>query len=108
MEEVRTMKHRACTLAAVAAAAGLLIAGAGASPSTFTDPAGDSGAAPDVTAVAVSDASRALTIVVTAAGLTPGQSVDVYLNTDKNESTGSPTGSEFDVEIWQEDGSWGW
>jgi hypothetical protein len=102
------MNHVGFTLAAVAAA-GVLAAGAGAAPVSYSDPAGDSGAAPDITNVAVNDSGGALTIVVTAAAaLTPGQTIDVFLNTDKNDSTGSPSGSEFNVEAWQADGDWGW
>ena len=91
------------------AAAGLLAAGAGAAPAAFTDPAGDSGAAPDITNVAVSDnGAGSITVAVTASALAPGMDVDVFLNTDKNASTGSPGGNEVDLEVWQDADDWGW
>jgi hypothetical protein len=103
-------RKRHLTAAALAlAAAGVITAGAGASPASFTDPAGDSGAAPDITNVAVSDnGAGSVTVAVTASTLTSGASVDVYLNTDKNGSTGSPSGSELHLEAWQDTSDAGW
>src|SRR5947207_2191150 len=103
-------RKRHLTAAALAlAAAAVITAGAGASPASFTDPAGDSGAAPDITNVAVSDnGAGSVTVAVTASTLTSGASVDVYLNTDKNGSTGSPSGSELHLEAWQDPSDAGW
>src|SRR5436305_9215058 len=102
------MRHkrltRAGAAALVAAAAGLLAAAAGAGPAAFGDPAGDSGTAPDITNVAVSDtgAGGAISVGVTAAPLSAGGSIEVFLNTDKDDATGSPSGSELRLEVWQE------
>ena len=70
---------------------------------TFTDPTGDSQAAPDVTAVVINgDATTGtITFAVTVTGLDPPgadgltRNVTVFLDTDKNGSTGSSSGSEF-------------
>jgi hypothetical protein len=64
----------------------------------FTDPAGDSGGAPDITAVnAVNDASGNLTFTVTTNQ--PTVAADALLviafNTDKNNATGDSDGDEF-------------
>jgi hypothetical protein len=93
------------TLAALA-----LAAGGSAANAAFTDPSGDANGAPDITAISMSDVqgTGVLTVSVTASGLVPSTSVDVWLDTDKNSSTGSPSGSEFNLEIWQEADDWGW
>jgi hypothetical protein len=55
----------------------------------FTDPAGDAADAPDVTGVAVSnDAGGNILFHVTLANFTPESRVTIYLDTDKNASTG--------------------
>lgn len=106
---MRLEKRHAVAAAVLAlAVAGLLAAGAGAAPAAFTDPAGDSGAAPDITKVAVDDTAGSVTVAVTAGTLVPGTSVDVLLNTDKNDSTGSPSGFEYWLEVWQDASDWGW
>ena len=87
--------------------------GAASGPSvlTFTDPAGDSAGAPDITKVTITGDPAAGTIAfsLTATGLKPASTdglhrfVDVWLNTDRNRSTGS-SGDEYHVYVWT-DGS---
>jgi hypothetical protein len=70
---------------------------------TFTDPAGDASGAPDVTGVAITgdEATGMFTLSVSATGAVPAnpdgltRAVNVFLNTDKNNSTGSASGSEY-------------
>ncbi len=104
----RTRLLTLCATAFVLAA--LLGSGAAAGTGSFTDPTGDAAAAPDITSIALSDDARTglATLVVTASNLTPGGSVDVFLDTDKNGATGSPSGSEYWFEVWQEADDWGW
>ena len=62
---------------------------------SFTDPAGDAADAPDVTAVTVSnDTGGNILFHVTVANFTPESRVVIYLDTDKNASTGED-GSEY-------------
>jgi hypothetical protein len=78
---------------------------------TFSDVAGDAGGAPDVTSVVVSDvaATGTITIAVTAPGLAPVSDVHVFIDADKNASTGyAPLGIEYDVYVWQDTDKWGW
>lgn len=93
-------------------AAALAAGGGKASAATaaFTDPAGDAKGAPDISAVNVRDtpASGTITVSVTAAGFVPGTSIDVWLDTDKNGSTGSASGSEYTLDVWQDPDDWGW
>ena len=107
------------SLAGIAAAAGLALAGgfvsgasarvaASAGPATFTDPTSDvQGTAPDIATVSVSDnpANGTITFAVTAvgyAGASPDSQplVKVYLNTDKNDTTGAvdQLGAEYYLE----------
>ncbi|MFL5909679.1 MAG: hypothetical protein ACJ768_03795 [Gaiellaceae bacterium] len=76
-------------------------------PGTFIDAAGDSGTAPDITrVVAGANASGQMTFTVSFA--TPygaSSSLFVYLNTDKSQSTGDPSGADYrlgpaGLEIW--------
>ena len=83
---------------------------------SFTDPAGDAEAgAPDLTAVTINGdpANGTITVTVTAPGYTPvaqdalERDVDVWLDTDKNTSTGSTSGSEYVLNGWNDStGSW--
>jgi len=79
---------------------------------TFTDPAGDSSTAPDITQVAVSDvaATGMIRIAVTAAGMTPTTTrFFVFLDTDMNPSTGYGDGSEYALSVEQDDqGAFWW
>ena len=79
--------------------------------STFTDVAGDAGGAPDITSVALSDvaATGTITIAVTAPGLAPVSDVHVFIDSDRNASTGyAPVGIDYDVYVWQDTDKWGW
>ena len=107
------MKTKARFTAGIASLflAALALAGGGsAANGAFTDPGGDANGAPDITAISMTDVqgTGALTVSVTASGLAPSTSVDVWLDTDKNSSTGSPCGCEYNLEIWQEADDWGW
>lgn len=70
---------------------------------TFSDSAGDSGAAPDLTSVTINGdpATRTLTLTVTAAGYLPAtpdameRDIDVFLDTDRNDATGAPCGCDY-------------
>ena len=104
--------------AAAFAASGMVLAlsglagAAGSAPSTltFTDAAGDVAGAPDLTKVAVNgDASSGtITFQVTATGLAlpsadgSNRIIDLWLNTDRNDATGSPGGNEYDLFAWTE------
>lgn len=89
---------------------------AAAAPSvlTFTDGTGDASGAPDITNVTVSgDANTgALTFAVTVTGYLPTspglvRGVAVLLNTDRNDSTGSPSGDEYGLGAWNDaTGDW--
>jgi hypothetical protein len=92
---------------------------AGAAPSgsaTFTDPAGDAQGGPDITRVAVSGdaATGLLTLTVTASGYAAAVSgglerdISVWLDTDRNSSTGDPDdGSEYGLLAWNDaSGRW--
>ncbi len=86
-------------------AASLLAATATASsrvtapPSTFTDPTGDSGTAPDVTNVSVTndDHGNYTFTVAFAAAYGDAGGVQLFLDTDKNPATGDPqsTGTDY-------------
>ena len=83
-------------------------AGGGPSMLAFTDSAGDATGAPDMTKVAINGdaASGTITFGVTAAGLAlpsadgSQREVDLWLNTDRNDSTGSPAGNEYALNVW--------
>jgi len=105
----------------VALALGGLAGAAGSGPSAlaFTDPTGDNGGAPDITKVAVNgDAtSGTLTFSITASGLAlpaadgTAREVDLWLNTDRNPSTGSPNGNEYVLFVDNDStdaGQWTW
>ncbi|HYA09058.1 MAG TPA: hypothetical protein VEG24_05670, partial [Gaiellaceae bacterium] len=91
-------------------AGAMVVTPAAGAASSFSDPAGDSGGAPDITSVVLSDvpASGTVTFAVTATGLVPSTEVDIYVDTDKNASTGSPSGAEYNLFVWQESDDWGW
>jgi len=91
-----------CCAAVVAAAASGSSALHTAGPSTFSDPAGDAGDAPDLTTVAVSnDANGLITFVVTYQAPPSGtMGTDIYIDADRNGSTGDPNtaGAEWDLQ----------
>jgi len=104
---------RGLTLAAALTAALALstiagAAGTGPSTITFTDATGDATGAPDITNVAVQgDAtSGTITFAATVTGLAlpaadgSQRAVDLWLNTDRNDSTGSGAGNEYDLYFW--------
>src|SRR4051794_33384207 len=109
MKRLLTFGATALALAAsVVGGASALTAGG---PASFTDPVGDAKGAPDITAVSVADntGSGSVTLSVTATAWPLDGDVDLYLNTDRNESTGSPSGSEYRVYYWRSpDGHFGW
>lgn len=92
---VRTRKWAPALLLATAGALVLAGVAGAANSATFTDPAGDSTLAPDITQLAVSnDDSGTLTFRVTfgAGGLTPGlplEHLGVALDLDQNPDTGT-------------------
>lgn len=83
---------------------------------TFTDPAGDAEtAAPDITSITINSdpATGALAISITATGYQPAtpdgleRDVFMWLDTDKNGSTGSSSGSEYVLVRWNDSsGAW--
>src|SRR5262245_13405951 len=98
----------ACIVLALLAVSGSASAGSGA----FSDPAGDVAAAvPDIGSVTVNGdpATGTVTVMVSATGYLPPvadgleRGVDVWLDTDRNESTGDPTdGTEYALEAWND------
>lgn len=82
------------TIAVIAVSvAALLLAGTATAETTYTDPAGDSGTAPDVTQVVVSDGVGLIAFRVTVP-LVPSTNIVLLLNTDRNALTGKD-GDEF-------------
>ena len=80
-------------LAAVFASACVLTSAV--ADTAFTDPAGDAAEAPDVTGVTVSnDTGGNILFHVALTNFTPESLVQVYLDTDKNASTGDD-GSDY-------------
>jgi hypothetical protein len=112
------MFNRATRLGVVAAAAlaASLLFGMSASAGTgsFTDPAGDGKGAPDITAVSLtSDATGTVQLTVTVPGLeaidgAQNPVVAVFFDTDKNGSTGSPGGDEYNLFYWRTADDSGW
>lgn len=109
----------AALIAALAVSALAGAAGAGPSTITITDATGDATGAPDVTHVGVSGdaASGTMTFTVTATGLAlpaadgSQRSVDLWLNTDRNDQTGSGAGNEYDLSVWSDSTDptqWNW
>jgi hypothetical protein len=84
----------------------VLVTGASAAQ-TYTDPVGDSGAAPDITTVfANNDVAGTIALSVTVANqadLAADGVIDIVFDTDRNASTGSPTGGEYRLLIWGSD-----
>lgn len=91
---------------AVAGVAALALAGAAAAANTgsFTDPAGDSGSAPDVTGVALSNDDGGLVTVKVTLGnrgtLGSGDGVGVGIDSDQNPDTGTVFyGTEYELDL---------
>jgi hypothetical protein len=81
-----------------------------AGPSTFSDTAGDSGTAADITTVIVNnDANGQITLQVNVAGaLTNTEFVDIFIDSDQNQSTGDPkaAGAEYDFYVDESKQKW--
>jgi hypothetical protein len=81
---------------------------------TFTDPAGDSNGAPDITTVAISDEfeSGTITLAVTAPGgpQTSDSVLNVWFDVDKSPTTGDENGNEYitAVDMVGHWGFWRW
>ncbi|HEY8030442.1 MAG TPA: hypothetical protein VIE38_13145 [Gaiellaceae bacterium] len=91
----------------VAFLAALAFAVAPNPPGTFIDATGDSGTAPDITKIVASGgATGHLTFVVSFA--TPygaNSNISIFLDTDRNKSTGDPNGADYllgpgGLEVW--------
>lgn len=85
---------------AAALAAAATFTTAAAAGNHYTDPTGDSGAAPDITAVDITnDAADNATFTVTMAprptGYAPDEQLQLHVDADQNPATGSPAGTEF-------------
>jgi hypothetical protein len=82
-------------------------ASGGTKASTFTDPAGDSGTAPDITTVVVdADAAGTIVLAITTANqadLAADGVLDIVFDADRNGSTGSPSGGEYRLLIFGQD-----
>lgn len=83
---------RAPLVLATSLAVALLAVPGALAERAFTDPAGDAGAAPDITAVRVSHDATAVSIAVTTNASTLSEDVTFwgYIDTDGNASSGSP------------------
>ena len=95
---------------AAGAASGSSTTGAASTPTSFTDPAGDAGTAPDLTSVSVSsDANNQLTFLVNYAA-TPANTTatDIYIDADRNGSTGDPQEAGADWDLYQDWSQRGW
>jgi hypothetical protein len=95
---MRTQRTTRLGLVAAALAAFVLVGAPGAlADRSYSDPAGDSGTAPDITSVAVShdDANVTFSVTTNQAALSPDAVFWGYLDTDRNASTGfSSSGAE--------------
>ena len=86
----------------------MLVAAQAATPrsaaQTFTDPSGDSGAAPDITTVvADNDTAGTITLAITTAhqaDLAADGVLDIVFDTDRNPATGSSSGGEYRILIF--------
>src|SRR5436190_18227824 len=98
------MLKRVLVAAIVAACIAAAAASAAPAPVTFTDPAGDNGAAPDLAGVSVSnDAAGGYSFdVALASDFAPDAQFYLYLDTDKNPNTGDPDNLGADYVIWDD------
>ena len=90
---MRTQRTTKLGLVAAALAALVLVGAPGAlADGSYSDPAGDSGSAPDITSVAVSHDETTVTFAVTTnqVALSPDAVFWGYIDTDANTATGLP------------------
>jgi hypothetical protein len=90
---MRTQRTTRLGLVATALAALVLVGAPGAlADRSYSDPAGDSGAAPDITSVGVThdDANVTFTVTTNQAVLSPDVTFWGYIDTDGNSTTGFP------------------
>jgi hypothetical protein len=80
--------------------AGVCAAAAIAAERSYTDDAGDSGTAPDLTNVTVTDSNGFLAFKI-AGSLAPSSTIEIFIDTDRNQSTGDD-GDELRVGLEQE------
>jgi hypothetical protein len=91
---MRTQRTTRLGLVAAALAALVLVGAPGAlADRSYSDPAGDSGAAPDITSVAVShdDATVTFSVTTNQVALSPDAVFWGYIDTDENAATGFST-----------------
>ena len=98
----------AVTALAATTASGIAAGVASPPPANFTDPSGDAQGGPDITSVVISGdpATRSITVTATATNF-PSTTTDalirvvsVWIDTDKNASTGDPEdGSEYLLQV---------
>ncbi len=96
--------RRLLALATALVAAGALAATALAG-NHYTDPTGDSGVAPDITSVDVSnDSTGTITFtvgLVSHPAIAPDEFFDIFINSDRNTATGDHVGADYSVELTQ-------
>jgi hypothetical protein len=102
------------TLTVLVAALALVLVPLGAAETSYIDPAGDSGSAPDITAVSVSnetpDSFFSPIVIRLTAPMTTGSRAGVFMDTDLDPSTGlegidrilvlNVIGGDFFVPVW--------
>ena len=95
-------------VAAALSASLAMLTGAASAAQTYTDPSGDSGTAADITSVNVSnDAAGKITFVLSFANRTaptPDDVFAIFLDTDKNASTGDTRFGGADYAIFVDNG----
>jgi len=94
-------------LTAVPLVATLVLAAAAAGAATFVDPTGDSGTAPDITSAQITNDARGritfrLTLPNRTTALQPTDVVFVFMDTDRNRSTGAAEGDDHALEVTPE------
>jgi hypothetical protein len=92
--------QRLIVLAVALAAACVVVSTAGAvtaPPTTYSDPGGDAGTAPDITGVSATNDDHGLyTVAVTfATPYAPTASLVIFLDTDQNSDTGNKFGADY-------------
>lgn len=98
------MTRRSVAVALMAAALLVGVQAAGAD-TTYTDPAGDSGTAPDITTITVSNGSAGnitFAVAFSPPTITSSEGLGVYIDSDQNSSTGDPAhgGSDYVIFLY--------